>query len=243
MYGTRDAASSWERDWQGLSRNLFHNKKKKISVLTHDRIEEESVGAQEAAGERVPKQSEHHQGRFGKEYQGAEWENVLGRDTCIGSCVQTPIVDDVKDDSPVWLDPVHISNYRCHVARCLFLSQDTADITFAVNELCQRMSDPSQHSFTKLKRLVLYLKGERQCIQVFEFGNMSSEVTVFFDSDCAGDKRSEEIVKRRTALAGRHFESVYTKTEDLRQKQCRSSAEAELYAAALGTSEAKASRA
>ena len=62
--------------------------------------------------------------------------------------------------------------------------------TFAVNELCWRMSDPSQPSFTKLKQLVQYFKGERerQWIQVFEFGNMSSEVTVVSDSDWAGDK-------------------------------------------------------
>ena len=46
MYGTRDAASNWERHWQGhlenwdheLGRNarsLFRNKKKKTSGLTH----------------------------------------------------------------------------------------------------------------------------------------------------------------------------------------------------------------
>ena len=61
--------------------------------------------------------------------------------------MQTPIVDDVKDENPVRLDPDQISKYRSHVARCLFLSQDRADIAFAVNELCQKMSDFSQHSF------------------------------------------------------------------------------------------------
>ena len=38
MYGARDAAGNWERDWHGLgrsSRNLFHNKKRKTSGLTH----------------------------------------------------------------------------------------------------------------------------------------------------------------------------------------------------------------
>ena len=46
MYGTRDAASKWERDWQGhleswgyelgrSSSNLFHNMKKNTSGLTH----------------------------------------------------------------------------------------------------------------------------------------------------------------------------------------------------------------
>ena len=46
MYGTRDAASNWERDWQGhlenwgyelgrSSRILFHNKKRNTSGMTH----------------------------------------------------------------------------------------------------------------------------------------------------------------------------------------------------------------
>ena len=46
MYGTRDAASNWERDWQehdknwgfqlGLSsKNLFHHKDNQVSGLTH----------------------------------------------------------------------------------------------------------------------------------------------------------------------------------------------------------------
>ena len=46
MYGTRDAASNWERDWQGhvqkwgfqlglSSKNLFHQKEDRVSGLTH----------------------------------------------------------------------------------------------------------------------------------------------------------------------------------------------------------------
>ena len=41
----------------------------------------ESVGAQETAVVRVSNQSEHHRGRFDKEYQSAESENMLGRET------------------------------------------------------------------------------------------------------------------------------------------------------------------
>ena len=77
-----------------------------------------------------------------------------------GNAVQTPIIDDVKDENPVWLHPKQASEYRSHVARCLFLSPDRADITFAVNELRRRMSDPSAHCFTMLKRVVRYKKGE-----------------------------------------------------------------------------------
>ena len=34
-----------------------------------------------------------------------------------GKTVQTPIVDDVKGENPVWIDPEQISKYRSQVAR------------------------------------------------------------------------------------------------------------------------------
>ena len=79
-------------------------------------------------------------------------------------------------------------------------------------------------SFTTLlfqiEATLRYLKGERQWVQVFEFGDMRSEVTVFSDSDLAGDKRNEEIVKRGSRARGTTpFESVHKKTEDHRQKE------------------------
>ena len=145
-----------------------------------------------------------------------------------------PINDDVKDENPVRLDLELISKHRSHVARCFFLSQDRADITFAVNELCQRMSDPSQHSFSKLKPLVRYLKGKRQWIQVFEFGD-GSEVMVFPDSHWAGDKERGS----RQVRGSHSWDDTFRKRTREKQKIiARSSAEAELYAAALGASEA-----
>ena len=142
-----------------------------------------------------------------------------------GKTVQPPIVDDVKDENPVQLDPEQISRYRSHVARCLFLIQDRADTKFAVNELCQRMSDLALQSFTKLKRLVRYLKGERQWIQLFELGNMSSWVTVFFDSHWAGEKETRISSSAGVALVGRHLLKAYRRKQKI---IARSSAEAEL---------------
>ena len=43
-----------------------------------------------------------------------------------GNTVQTPIVDDEKDENPKWKEPEQISKYRAHLARCLLLSQDRA---------------------------------------------------------------------------------------------------------------------
>ena len=100
MCGTRDAANGNETGrgtqkigdaiWGAVQEVCSTTRKENLVFDTRrrlcgDRFEGESVGTQEAAAERVPKQSEHHRGRFGKEYQSAESENMLGRDRDIVS--------------------------------------------------------------------------------------------------------------------------------------------------------------
>ena len=97
MYGTRDAASNWERYWQGhlenwsyevgrSSRNLFHHKRRK----THgdDFVVTGTKGSMlelKKQLESVRNQGGHHRSSFGKECQGAESENTLVRDRDIAS--------------------------------------------------------------------------------------------------------------------------------------------------------------
>ena len=115
-------------------------------------------------------------------------------------------------------------------------SVKTEQTTFTVNELSQRMSDPAQHHFSKLKRLVRCLNGERDAwIQVYEFGDMR-EVTVFSDSDWAGDKETTTWSSASIAPVGRHLLKAYTRKQKIIARSC---AEAELYAAELKASEAK----
>ena len=59
-------------------------------------------------------------------------------------------------------DQVQHSKYRSQVARCLYLGQDRSDIIFLVSQSCRRMSNSMQQSFARLKRLVGYLKRERE---------------------------------------------------------------------------------
>ena len=75
------------------------------------------------------------------------------------------------------------------------------------------MSDPSEHSFIKLKRLVRYLKGERQWNEEIEYGDMSKEETVFSDSDMAGDKETRKSSGAGVAVVGRHFLKAYTRKQ------------------------------
>ena len=87
--------------------------------------------------------------------------DVLVKDSRLehGNSVQTPATPDAtEEEESEPLSQVEHHKYRSQVARCLFLSQNRADITFIVNELCQRMSGPTQQSLAKLKRLVRYLK-------------------------------------------------------------------------------------
>ena len=80
-----------------------------------------------------------------------------------GNSVQTPATHDATgEEEPEPLSQVQHSKHSSQVERCLFLSQDRADITFFVNGLCQRMSSPTQQSLAKLKRLARYVKRERQ---------------------------------------------------------------------------------
>ena len=98
------------------------------------------------------------------------------------------------------------------------------------------MSNPSQQSFTRLKRPARYLKHERQWGQVFRYEKMSEEVTAFTDSDWAGFKETRKSSSAGVVMLGAHALKARTRKQ---KNIARSSAEAELYAAALGTSELK----
>ena len=148
-----------------------------------------------------------------------------------GNSVQTPAAPgalEEEESEPLSQDEHH--RYRSLVARCLFLSQDRADITFIVNELCQKMSNPNQQSLARLKRLARYLKRERQC------SYMERPKTVFTDSDWAGCKETRKSSSAGVLMLGKHTLKAYTRKQRIIAK---SSAEAELYAAALGASDAK----
>ena len=75
------------------------------------------------------------------------------------------------------------------------------------------MLSPNQQSLAKLKRLVRYLKRERQWGQIFGYGRLVEEVTTLTDLDWAGCKETG-----KSSSAG-----VIAEADN--------SAEAELYAA------------
>ena len=130
---------------------------------------------------------------------------VKGRGLEQGNTAQTPATHWVTESEAKPLGQAQHSKYRSQVARCLFFSRDRADITFIVNELCQKMSNFDQQCMAKLKKLVRYLKRERQWSQVFSYGRMTEEVTTFTDSDWADTARQSQS------------EGIHTQTEDHRK--------------------------
>ena len=100
----------------------------------------------------------------------------------------------------------------------------------------KNISNPTQQSLGKLKRLVRFLKRERQWSQIFSYGRMVEEVTMFADSDWAGCQEIRKSSSASVILLGHHALKRYTRKQKV---IARSNAEAELYAAALGASESK----
>ena len=270
MYGTRDAASNGERDWQGhvqkwgfqlglSSNNLFHHKEDRVSGLTHGddfvltgpteklvEFERKMTSVypikakiiSHGSPKNIKTLNRLHWGNRGIVYQhDPRHVDVLVKDFGLEhrNSVQTPATPDVMEEgeSEPSSQVQHQQN-RSQVTRCLYLSQDRADMTFIVNELCQKMSSPNQQSLAKLKRLAMYLKSERQWRQVFECGKMAEELAAFTDSDWAGCKETRKSSSAGVLMLGGHTWKAYTRKQKV---IAESSAEADLYAAALGASE------
>ena len=99
-----------------------------------------------------------------------------------------------------------------------------------------KMSSPNQQSTAMLEMLARYLKRERQWRQVFECGKLAEVLTVFMDSDWVCCKEFRKSTSAGVMVLGRHILKAYTQKQNVIAK---SSAKTELYAAALGASEAK----
>ena len=139
-----------------------------------------------------------------------------------GNSVQTPAALgalEEEESEPLSQDQHH--RYRSLVARYLFLSQDRADITFIVNELCQKMSNSNQQSLARLNRLARFLKRERQWGQVFEKGAMTKDLTVFTDSDWAGCKKTRKSSSAGVLMQGKHTLKAYTRKQRIIAKRQR----------------------
>ena len=89
------------------------------------------------------------------------------------------------------------------------------------------MSNPTQQSLIKLKRLARYLQRERKWAQIIQCEHMHAEVIAY----SASDKETRKSSSAGIVMIGGHMLIGYTRKQKI---IARSSAEAELYAEALG---------
>ena len=64
------------------------------------------------------------------------------------------------------------------------------------------MSNPNQQSLAKLKRLARCLKRERQWGQVFEYGKLAEELTVFTDTQAEGHCKEQRRARTLCSSIG-----------------------------------------
>ena len=83
------------------------------------------------------------------------------------------------------------------------------------------MSSPTQQSLAKSKRLVRYLKRERQWGKVLKYGKQVEEVTKFTDSDWAGCKETQKSSSAGVVMLGEHDLKSYAEGHCKEQRRGR----------------------
>ena len=142
--------------------------------------------------------------------------------------------DDDRDKFPL-LPPAEATHYRALAACVNYLAMDRVDIQFVAKEISKYMSQPRTTDHNKMKRLGRYLLGKPRYIQHYLWQQPTSEISVFTDSDWAGDKITRKSTSGGMMLIGQHLIKSWSSTQPV---IALSSAEAELYALVKGATQA-----
>ena len=94
---------------------------------------------------------------------------------------------------------------RCRSAcvRLSYLAQDRLDLAEKAKHLAQRMSEPREFDFAPLKRAARYLVGTKAALR-YRRQKQVDKITVFVDSDFAGDPVSRKSTTGLVAQIGNH---------------------------------------
>jgi hypothetical protein len=132
------------------------------------------------------------------------------------------------------LSPREASVFRSVVARGNYLSQDRPDIRYAVKELCQKMSKPTNVDMIRLKRLCRYLAGAPRAVQLEGAVVSDTTIDVFVDADWGGCEKTRLSTSGGAIMVYGRCVKVWSSTQ---KAWARSSGEAELYSATKGATE------
>ena len=96
------------------------------------------------------------------------------------------------------------TRYRSACARLSYLAQDRLDLAETAKQLTKRMSEPREFDFVPLKRAAQNLVGKPEAVLRFRRQKHVDKISVFVDSDCAGDPVSRKSTTGLVAQLGNH---------------------------------------
>ena len=139
-----------------------------------------------------------------------------------------------EEDEAKEMGPADATLYRRAAARINYVALDRPDLSFASRVASSRMSCAREGDDLVIKRIIRYLKGKPRVAIKYKFQEASEGVTVFTDSDWAGDKVTRKSTSGGVVCRGQHTISWWCK---LQSNIALSSCEAELNAALKGAVE------
>nr|XP_051228849.1 uncharacterized mitochondrial protein AtMg00810-like [Lolium perenne] len=149
----------------------------------------------------------------------------------------TPLVPSEKlsqdEGSPLGADDSF--RYRSVVGALQYLTLTRPNISFAVNKVCQFLSQPTEVHWEAVKRILRYVKGTLQTgLQIRK--SPSIGIDIFTDADWAGDVDDRRSTSGFAVFVGPNLISWSSKKQPT---VSRSSTEAEYKSLANGAAEAK----
>ena len=123
------------------------------------------------------------------------------------------------------------TRYRSAYMRLSYLAQDRLDLAETAKHLVQRMSDPREFDFVPLKHAARHLVGKPDAAPRFRRQKHVDKMTVFVDSDSAGDPVSRKSTTGLVAQIGNH---TLKSGSTLQSLTALSVGEAECYAVVKG---------
>ena len=96
------------------------------------------------------------------------------------------------------------TRYRSACMRLSYFAQDRVDLAETAKHLAQRMSERREFDFIPMKRAARYLAGKPKAALRFRRQKHVDKITVFVDSDFAGDPVSRKSTTGLVAQIGNH---------------------------------------